>query len=139
MGRRIIRDWNADEKVADATVAPARYNDELDTEFRWTPRDERKFPSFREVRAAVPYQPGEVFYVEGWDYKDRDEKGHAKPKPKIARVVEILFEYQRDGDRLEVYSVQYETAKGIWAKVGTKCYPGYVQRGYAQAATLGLI
>jgi hypothetical protein len=140
MARRKIRDWNPDEKVADATVAPARYTDDLDTEFRWTPRDERKFPTFREVRAAVPYQPGEVFYVEGFDYKSpRDEKGYAKPKPKLARVIDILFEYQRDGDKLEVYVAQYETAKGIWAKVGTKVYPGYVQRGYKQAAALGLI
>lgn len=139
MARRKVRNWNPEERVADAPVAPHRYTDELDTEFRWMPRDEAKFPTYASVKAAVPYQPGEVFFVEGWDYKDRDETGHAKPQPKRARVVDMFFEYTRDGDKLECYVAQYETKAGLWAKVGTKVYPGFIQRGYKQAAELGLI
>jgi hypothetical protein len=131
MSRRKIRNWVV-EAVEPCTVAPYRYGEDFDGDFRWDRRD------YKAYREAVPYKEGDVIWVEGFDYpKDGDYRG--VPAPKRGRVVDSIYEIQRDGDRLELYYVQYETKAGIWAKVATKVYPGYVERGYKQAAQLGKI
>jgi hypothetical protein len=131
MSRRKVRNWSADEKVADATVAPYRYGDDFDTEYRWMPTNREKYPNFADLKAAVPYQPGDVVWVEGFDNGGPNKA--AQPKPKKGRIVDFFFEYTRYGDRLECYVVQFETKQGLWAKVGTKTWPGYIERGYKQA------
>jgi hypothetical protein len=139
MSRRKVRNW-VPEAVEGSTIAPYRYGADFDDEFRWTYTGTDKFPNVAALKAAIPYKAGDVIYVEHTDYKQLDENGRGKPQPKRARIVDVMFEYQRrSGDRLELYIVQYETKAGIWAKVGTKAFPGYVDRGYRQAMKLGFV
>lgn len=133
MARRKIRNWT-DELVSASTVAPYRYGEDFDTEYRWLPTNKDKYPDYKTIRAAVPYQPGDVVWVEGFDYAKPGEA--AQPKPKKAKIVDFMFEVTRDGDRLETYIVQFETKQGLWAKVGTKTWPGYIDRGYKQAKAI---
>lgn len=120
MGMYRIRAWSADEKVADAQVAPHRYTYEgFDDGYR-------DAKDFREFLAGVPYSEGEVVFVE---YVENDGRKVAKR----AKVAHVWFDRNRYGERQELYRLQLETAKGVWAKVGTKAWAGQVQRGYQLA------
>lgn len=110
---RTIRDWTP-EKVEDAAVAPHRYRwdreDDLDPTHGAMP--------IRDFRAAAPYQPGDVVYVQCGD------------EVKKARVMLVLVDYDLWGDRRHGYRVQLETKAGLWAKNWIVTHPGFIQRGY---------
>jgi hypothetical protein len=120
MGRntREIRGWT-EEKVEGCTVAPHRY-----TWSREAPEDDLAEPGsgpIREWKAKLPYQPGEIMWV------------NRNGKPIRARILTVVVDYDRYGDRRPAYQCQTETAKGVWSKVWTRFYPGGVQRGYLLA------
>jgi hypothetical protein len=107
---RVIRNWKPD-RVEDTPVAEHRY--------RWDTADETwKADSYREWLALVPYKVGEVIMVSCGDHALR------------TRILDVLSERDRFGDRREVYRVQYETKSGLWAKLYQRIHPGFVQRGY---------
>lgn len=120
MGMYRVKDWSADEKVEDAQVEPHRY---LYADFDDAYRDAT---DFREFLAGVPYKEGDVVFVE-----HRNDDGSKVAKR--AKVAFVWFDRDRFGDRQELYRLQLETAKGLWAKVGTKAWAGHIQRGYQLA------
>jgi len=115
---RSIRDWK--EERADAfPLAPHRY-----TWDREGPEEALADPSsgpIREWRAALPYQKGEVIMVE------------RRGKPYRAKVLDIILDYDRYGDRRACYQCATETATGVFSKVWFRFYPGHIQRGYLLA------
>ncbi|QGH74929.1 hypothetical protein MAL1_00183 [Bacteriophage DSS3_MAL1] len=113
---RTIRNWTA-EKVDDTPVAEHRYRWDREDDLDPTPG---AMP-IREFRAAAPYQPGDVVYVQRGD------------GAKKARVMLVLVNYDRWGDRCHAYRVQLETKAGLWSKNWIITYPGFIQRGYQQA------
>lgn len=124
MSRRKIRTWSADELVSASTVAPDRYNDpDYDGSAIYLAK------TWQEHRDAMTYKVGEVVWIEHYG---RD----GTKAPKKARIVDWINSRDKDGWRRECYVVQYETLKGVWAKVGEKTWPGYIERGYQLAATL---
>lgn len=121
MGMYRVKNWSADERVEDAQVEPHRYTyADFDDGYR-------DAPDFREFLAGVPYKEGEVVYVEAFDPKT------GRKVAKRAKVADVWFDRDRFGDRREMFRLQLETAKGIWAKVGTKAWAGQIQRGYQLA------
>ncbi len=121
MGRhsRIVRGWT-EEQVAECEVAPHRY-----TWDRVAPEDDLADPQggarIREWRAALPYQVGDTIWV------------GRNGKAMRARILHILVDRDRYGDRRPIYQCQTETQKGVWSKVWQRFYPGDVQRGYLAA------
>ncbi len=121
MGRnsRAVRGWT-EETVDPNSVAPHRY-----TWSREGAEDALADPSdghkIRDWKAALPYQPGEVMWVE------------RNGKPVRAKLLYVVVDYDRSGDRRPAYQCQTETAKGVWSKVWQRFYPGHVQRGYLLA------
>lgn len=115
---RLIRNWK-EERADDLPLAPHRY-----TWNREAPEDDLADPAsgpIREWRAALPYQKGDVLMVE--------DNG----KPKRAKVLDIIVDYDRYGDRRPAYQCAVETADGVFSKVWKRFYPGHVQRGYKLA------
>ncbi len=121
MGRstRAVRNWT-EESVSDFTVAEHRYTWDRDGA-----EDALKAPGeghrIRDWRAALPYQVGDVIWVERND------------KPVRAKIIDIVVEYDRYDDRRPAYQCQTETARGIWSKVWSRFYPSSIQRGYLLA------
>jgi hypothetical protein len=118
MGMYRVKNWSADEKVEDAEIAPHRYTFDSSSDYR-------DAEDYREFIAGVPYKVGEVVYVERY--------GKGCKVAKRARIVDVWFERDRYGDRRELYRAQFETEKGLWAKVAEKTYAGPIQRGYQLA------
>lgn len=121
MGRnaREIIGWT-EEKVEGCTVAPHRY-----TWTREACEDDLSEPGSVPIRVwkdALPYQPGEIIWVQ-----------RNNGKPVRARILCVVVEYDRYGDRRPAYQCQTETNHGIWSKVWARFYPGGVQRGYLAA------
>jgi hypothetical protein len=80
--------------------------------------------TWREVRDAAPYKPGDVVYVVDGD-------GFRK-----AYISRVDVDKNNWDDWREYYWVRPETKQGTFAKREYKAYPGFVQRGYQRA--LGL-
>jgi hypothetical protein len=119
MGRntREIRGWT-EEKVEGCAVAPHRY-----LWSRQGAEDDLAEPGssrIAEWKAALPYQRGEVIWV----------ANGGRISAIRARILDIIVDYDRYGDRRPIYQCQTETAKGVWSKVWSRFYPGAVQRGY---------
>ena len=109
---------------ADTQVAEHRYLwtgsvDELERELL---ASERGTEARRRFLALVPYKAGEVVYIE-----------HAGGCAK-AYISAVLCDYDRYGDRQEVYRVHRLTADGKrFSKSWCYVYPGFIQRGYRLA------
>lgn len=118
---RLVKDWKP-ELVAEAEVAPHRYlwsgTIGADGERLAEPGEAETYDEFK---ARVPYKVGEVVYV--------DRGGRAYK----ARILWVLYDRDRFGDRRELYRVQYETASGHWSKLWENAWSGFVQRGYKLA------
>ena len=99
--------------VADYPVAEHRY--------RWDREDDTFPETYKEVKAAAPYKPGEVVYVV---YGDTFRK---------AIIVDIFCYVDYYGDLREHYRVLPETKEGTWSKLYYTTYPGHIQRGYQRA------
>jgi hypothetical protein len=78
--------------------------------------------TLKEWRQSVPYQPGDVVYVEQYD-----------GPPKLALIVRIDVEYDRWDERREKFAILYATKSDTWSRLFTYTYPGMIQRGYAAA------
>lgn len=77
---------------------------------------------WQEMMAAVPYQPGDVVYV--------DRGGDAVK----ALIIDVWVRRSDwDGRRRPTYRVVMATAKGTWSKLWEKTHPGFIQRGYVAA------
>lgn len=120
MGRhsRLVRNWT-EEMVDGCVVAPHRYT--WDREGAEEALADPANARIRDWKAALPYQMGDVLWVE------------RNGKPVRARILYIVVDYDRYGDRRPAYQCQTETAKGAWSKVWQRFYPGHVQRGYLLA------
>ena len=96
-------------------VAPHRY--------LWTAEcDYRDADTYREFIKGVPYQPGEVVYI--------DHNGSATK----AMIVRVFGERDRYGDRREKFAVSLANKKGDrFAKHWFYTWPGFIQRGYQLA------
>ena len=102
--------------VASFEVAPHRYR--YDAPFD----PETPLPlTWKEVKAASPYKPGEVVYVVYGD-------GFAR-----AYIHALSCAHDDLGFLREAYEVRRETKAGEWAKRVYTVHPGQVQRGYQRA------
>jgi hypothetical protein len=99
--------------VASFEVAPHRYR--YDAPLGTIPT------SWKEVKEAAPYKPGDVVYV---IYGDG-----------FARAYIHAIGCKRDfyGDLCETYEVRRETKAGHWSKRTYVAHPGFIQRGYQRA------
>lgn len=113
---RIIRGWTP-EQVDDAPVAPHRYRWDRDDDID---NDPSAMP-IRDWKAAQPYQPGDVVYVQDGDDLRK------------ARIMAVHVDYDRWDDRRPKFKVQYATKGGLWGKLFSYTYPGPIQRGYKLA------
>lgn len=123
MGRK-VKDWKPD-LVASAEVAPHRYlwSGAIDAVGNVLP-DPDAAPDFKAFKAAVPYQAGDVVYV---------DRGGVPVK---ARIIDFWWDRdlrERTGEKREMYRVQFETAAGMWSKLWERTHPGFIQRGYKLA------
>lgn len=111
---RVVRDWR-EERADDFPVAPHRYV--------WSGTDDTFLhaKTHKEFKAGCPYKEGEVVFVE-----------HGG-KPVRAKIIGVWRERDYYGDPRVVYRVQLETAKGIFSKLWTTTWPGFIQRGYQLA------
>ncbi len=107
------RTWPDLPPVEALPVAPHRYT--------WTRQIDTSPQTWREVRDAAPYQPGEVVYTVDGDGFRR------------AYIVRVDCDRDRWGDLRECYKVRPETKAGTWARREYTIHPGYVQRGYQRA------
>lgn len=104
--------------VADFTVADHRYLYNASTG-----ADALSFSDSmdaKKVRAAAPYQKGDVVYVVWGD-------GYRRA------YVEDVWVRRRDGDLIEYYRVRHENVDGTWSRLVKDAFPGYIQRGYQRA------
>lgn len=105
---RIVQNWRP-EPVTEAL--PYRNADYFDCD------------RLREARDASPYKEGDVFWVNLGTARD--------PAIKRARVLHVFAErLERAGYCIPKYSVQTETANGLWSKVWCYTYPGNIYRAY---------
>lgn len=110
---RMVKDWT-DARVADFEVAPHRYT--------WTGFvDPPDGCTIAEWKAALPYKPGEVVYV--------DIDG----QPVKALIYLILSDRNVWGERRALYRVQLETKTGAWSKMWINAWASQIQRGYQRA------
>lgn len=109
---RAIRDWTP-EWVSALPVAPHRY--------RWNDDSEPCEQSYKAVKAAAPYQPGDVVYI-------AYGAGYVR-----ARIMHVFVRRNYREELVEYYRTQRETKKGLWSKLYWDVHPGYIQRGYQRA------
>ena len=105
-------------RADDAPVAPHRYT------WDGTGVDLDSFgpDQYREMCAAVAYQPGDVVCLERYGV------------PLKALVLNFWVRRSDwDGSRKVTYRVAVETAKGAWSKQWEMTHPGFIQRGYLAA------
>ena len=116
---RLVRDWKP-EPVTGCVVAPHRYT--WDDATQDDPSvHEYGVDALRRWQKTVPYQPGEVVYVE------------RNGKAVLARILNVFHERNRFDERVAKFRVQYATGDGEWSKMWVYTYPGFIQRGYALA------
>lgn len=108
---RSIRDWTP-ERVDATPVAPHRYSWDDDS---WT------LNTYKAVKDAAPYKPGDVVYVVYGE-------GYIR-----ARVLHVFVRRNHNEDYVEYYRVQLETKAGYWSKLWIESHPGLIQRGYQRA------
>jgi hypothetical protein len=108
----------APERADTAEVSPHRYtwdNDRPDL-------DDFSTDQWKEMRAAVEYQPGDVVYV------------IRNGKPVKALVLNFFIRRSDwDGSRKVKFRIAVATAKGEWSKLWEHTHPGFIQRAYLEA------
>lgn len=103
------------QRVEDYPVAPHRYT--------WAGEEvEPADDSVKAWRATVPYQAGDVVWVQVGD-----------GKALRARILHVFVHYNRFHERVAQFRIVLETKKGLWAKQWIYTWPGFIQRGYAIA------
>lgn len=116
VGRLLVDLPAALEQPVEATpVAPHRYT--------WSREEpEPKDATVKAWRATVPYQPGDVVWVQV-------SEGVAKR----ALVIRLHAHYDRWHTRMAMFKVCFETKAGKWSRQWNYTWPGFIQRGYAVA------
>lgn len=112
---RLVQNWTP-EAVDETPVAPHRYT--------WGRKETEVFilGQGREFKKSVPYQPGEVVWVDRGD-----------DTPVKARILMLFAELDHFGDYRAKFRVQFATAKGVWSKSWVYAWAGMIQRGYQLA------
>jgi hypothetical protein len=112
---RVIRNWQ-EERVEDFDVAPHRYTWDYDG-----PEDDlaEMGTSVLAWKAALPYKPGDVIFVD-----------NGTGKAMRAKVLYVVITYDRYDERRPAYQCAVETTKGIFSRLWSRYYPRQVQRGY---------
>ena len=104
--------------VTEFEVAPHRYLWNAPTGAETLSVSDSMVPS--KVRAAAPYQRGDVVWViHGGGF--------------IRAYIEHVLVRYKDGDLVEYYRVRHENKNGQWSRVVKDAFPGYIQRGYYRA------
>lgn len=108
---RLVRFMPNLEPVERYAVAPHRY--------LWNAPIPEVLPTtYREVKAAAPYQAGDVIFAEIGKLVLR------------CYVLDVLCELDRFYDLRELYTVLPETKAGTFARQYRRISPGHVQRAY---------